>query len=97
MGGEDTANRAVKVKDTIFGGINAFASAILADSTGNYVTHYIRLIIILKIRIPIVKENLEKYWKDQKPVSINSEYHPQRIATNQKVNILVGNTYYQIF
>ena len=61
MGGEDTANRAVKVKDTIFGGINAFASAILADSTGNYVAHYIRLTFILKIRIPIVKENLEKY------------------------------------
>ena len=35
VGGESTANTAVKVKDSIFGGINAFASVILADSTGN--------------------------------------------------------------
>ena len=34
VGGESTANTAVKVKDSIFGGINAFASVILADSTG---------------------------------------------------------------
>jgi len=33
VGGESTANTAVKVKDSIFGGINAFASVILADST----------------------------------------------------------------
>jgi len=33
VGGESTANTAVKMKDSIFGGINAFASVILADST----------------------------------------------------------------
>lgn len=33
VGGETTANTAVKMKDSIFGGINAFASVILADST----------------------------------------------------------------
>ena len=33
VGGTTTAATAVKVKDSIFGGINAFASVILADTS----------------------------------------------------------------